>query len=231
MVHATKRFVNGQRGTLVLRDVSLHVGAGELVAVRGMRRSGRSTLLRIAAGILPPDAGEVRFGGRPLADCTQTLGVDIGWCSPRFDPAQGGTVADHVAVALLACGAGRARARARAEAALERAGALDCATLDAGELSAAERMRAGVARVLVTRPRLMLLDESAACASDRDGLPALLRSLADDDGLAVLMAAGEHVPCADRVLALEHGQLREQVAAGERGPVVPLRPRQVEPVA
>src|SRR5580658_3893196 len=57
----------GSRRVPVLRDVSLELDAGELVAVWGLPGSGRSTLLAIAAGIDPPDAGTVRFGGRDLA--------------------------------------------------------------------------------------------------------------------------------------------------------------------
>src|SRR5581483_11300763 len=96
---------SGQRETVALDDVSLEVDAGEYVAVYGLRRSGRTTLLRAAAGILPLDEGEARFDGRSLRGAAaRVLGVEVGWCSARFDPAHGGTVADHVAVAPLARG-------------------------------------------------------------------------------------------------------------------------------
>src|SRR4051812_15250430 len=61
---ATKRFTSGQRETHVLRDASFELFAGELVAVFGLRRSGRTTLLRVVAGIMPLDEGIVRFEGR-----------------------------------------------------------------------------------------------------------------------------------------------------------------------
>ncbi len=114
IAHAKKRFTSGQRATVALDDVSLELSAGECVAVYGLRRSGRTTLLRVAAGILPLDAGEVSFDGRRLPGPGAALGVEIGWCSPRFDPCHGGTLADHVAVAALAHGGGRTRAAARA---------------------------------------------------------------------------------------------------------------------
>jgi ABC-type multidrug transport system ATPase subunit len=230
--HATKRFTTGQRETVALRDVTLDLDAGECVAVYGMRRSGRTTLLRVAAGLLPVDGGEVRFDGRDLArGCAGTLGVEIGYCNPDFDPAQGGSVADHVAVALLARGTGRLRARALADEALARAGVASCANLDPRELHHDELVRAGIARALVTAPRLLLLDEptNGVDVLERDGILELLRAFADD-GAAILMTVGEPVAGADRVLALDGGELRGH-AVPEPAPVVPLRRHQVGPTA
>jgi ABC-type multidrug transport system ATPase subunit len=234
--HATKRFSSGQRAVLALDDVSFELDAGECVAVYGMRRSGRTTLLRVAAGMLPLDAGEARFDGRDLtAGKARALGVEIGYCNPEFDPAHGGSVAEHVALALLARGRGRMRARARATAALARVGLRDSARADPRELQADELVRAGIARAIVTQPRLLLLDEptNGVDVLERDGILALLRSLADGDGTAVLMTVGEPVAGADRVLALDAGPRRGPAAPAQQAPVVPLRPRRqhVEPVA
>jgi len=232
LTHATKRFTSGQRETLALQDVSLELDPGDFVAVYGLRRSGRTTLLRVVAGILPLDEGTARFDGRDLADRSAgALGVGIGYCSPTFDPAHGGTVTDHVAVALLARGVGRSRACARAEEELARAGASGCANLDPRELHLDELVRAGIARALVTRPRLLLLDEptNGVDVLQRDGILELLRAAADG-GTAVLMTVGEPLGGPDRVLALDDGRLRGH-AVQEQAPVLPLRPRHVEPVA
>jgi len=230
--HATKRFTSGQRETVALDDVSLEVDPGDYVAIYGLRRSGRTTLLRVAAGILPLDAGAARFDGRDLRDrSTHPLGIAIGVCSPVFDPAHGGSVIDHVAVALLARGVGRRRACEQAEEALARTGASDCAHFEPRELRVDELVRAGIARALVTRPRLLLLDEptSGVDVLQRDGILALLRRFADA-GTAVLMTVGEPVVGADRVLSLDGGCVRGHVAP-EQASVVPLRSRRVEPVA
>lgn len=231
--HATKRFTSGQRQTLALHDVSLELQAGECVGIHGLRRSGRTTLLRVAAGILSLDEGTVRFGGCEPADRTrQALGTEIGYCSPVFDPAHGGSVADHVAVALLARGTGRRRACMRAEEALERTGASACAHLDPRDLHGDELVRAGIARALVTAPRLLLLDEptSGVDAPARDGILGLLRVLAAA-GTGVLMTLGEPVAGPDRVLALDAGRLRGDAApdAPEDAAVLALRPRHVGP--
>jgi molybdate transport system ATP-binding protein len=229
--HATKRFTSGQRETLALRDVSLELRAGECVAIYGLRRSGRTTLLRVVAGILPLDEGVVRFEGRDLAERTgQGLGVEIGYCSPVFDPAHGGSVADHVAVGLLARGVGRTRARVQAEEALERAGASDCVHLDPRDLHVDELVRAGIARALVTAPRLLLLDEptNGVDVRERDAIVALLCGIAHA-GTAILMTVGEPLAGPDRVLELDHGQLRGDATPDPEG-IVALAPRHVEPV-
>jgi len=232
LARATKRFTSGQRELVVLDDVSLTVAAGECVAVYGTRRSGRTTLLRIVAGLLTLDAGEVRFDGRASASRgRRALGVEIGYGDPGFDVAHGGVVAEHVALALLARGVGRKEGCARALAALERAGASACAERDPRELRPGELVRAGIARALVTEPRLLLLDEptSGVEPEEREPVLALLRELADG-GLAVLATVGEPVAGPHRVLALDGGRLGGDAVPAE-APIVSLTPRRVEPVA
>ena len=81
-----------------MRDVSLVSSAGELVAVWGRRRSGRSTLLRVAAGVEPPDAGVVRFAGRELTVAASDRGTPdrIGYCRKIFAPTEGELVLDQL---------------------------------------------------------------------------------------------------------------------------------------
>lgn len=232
LAHATKRFASGQREVPALDDVSFALDAGECVAVCGLRRSGRTTLLQVAAGLLPLDAGEARFDGHELAACApRVLGIEIAYWTPRFDVAHGRTVREHVAVALLARGVGRRQARTRADAALERVGASAWAQRGPRELRADQLVRAGVARALVGAPRLLLLDEptSGVEPAQRDRLLAVVRELADE-GLGVLMTVGEPVAGASRALVLERGRLRGD-AVPPQAPVVPLQERRVEPVA
>lgn len=222
----TKRYSTGRREEVALSDVSLDVDAGELVAVWGMRRSGRTTLLRVAAGMEPPDEGVVCFAGRQLGrDRSGRLGSEIGYYNVNFVAAQGGAVVDHVAVGLLAHGIPRDRALAQADRALERVGASACADMDPRSLDPTEAARVGIARALVGSPRLLLLDDPANGVDvlHRDALLALVRSIADD-GVAVLMTVGELPTVADRVLSMDAGRIRGDVAP-QHAPVVPLRPR------
>ena len=216
----------GYKEQVVLRDVSLEIEAGELVVVWGMRRSGRSTLLRVAAGIEPPDGGSVRFEGRDLAaHGERLLGGCIGYCRKTLRFTDGQTALDHAMVGLLSRWVSPAAARGRARDALERVGAGRCAGMTQRELSSAEAIRVALARTLVLKPRLVVIDEPVKGVEliDRDGILSLLRSLADE-GIAVLASIGESTGLsgADRALVLGGGELRGAPAL-ELAPVVPLR--------
>jgi ABC-type multidrug transport system ATPase subunit len=228
----TKCFSEGRREAVALREVSFDIAPGEMVGVWGLRRSGRTTLLRVAAGLLAPDDGIVVFDGRDIThDRDAALGRAIAYSSPMFSPSQGGTVRDHVAVGLMAQGVARNRALSRADAALERVEAAACANLDPRDLHPDELVRAGIARAIVSEPRLLLLDEptNGVDLVQRDPIAALVRSLADE-GIAVLMTAGEVLDGVDRMLVLDRGELRGDRTPQE-APVVPLRRARAEPSA
>ncbi len=224
--HVGRRYACGLHDRVALRDVSLELDAGEFVAVWGLRRSGRSTLLRVAAGVEAPDTGVVRFGGRDLADGHgDVLGRGIGFAQKRFRADEGQSVLDDVMVGQLARGVCSALARARARDALERAGVGHSAELRPNELDGAEVVRVAVARVLALKPQLLIIDEPTLGVEllARDAIQLLLRSLADE-GIAVLASTGESTGLsgADRALALGDGELRGSLTP-RLAAVVPLR--------
>jgi len=219
----TRRYGRSSHERVVLRDVSFELDSGELVAVWGLRRSGRSTLLRVAAGIEAPDTGVVYFAGRKL-DGGGELGSGIGYCRRAFRGAEGGIVLDELMVAPLAHGVRPSAARSRARTALERSGAERCATRRLNELDGAEAMRVTIARALALQPSLLVIDEptNGVDLIERDPILSLLRSLADE-GIAVLISAGEATGLsgADRALSLADGELRGS-RLPELAPVVSL---------
>jgi energy-coupling factor transporter ATP-binding protein EcfA2 len=220
-----KTLRDGARCACVLRDVSLQMDRGEYAVVWGLRASGRSTLLRIAAGIEPPDYGTVRFDGRDLNAGGGALGEGIGYCQKRFGSGECRGVRDQVTMGLVARGTQPARARILASTALERCGVLEIARAGIGELDRAETVRVALARTLALAPKLLVIDEptNGVELMARDPLLLLLRSIADD-GVAVLASAGEPTALsgADRTLALSDGQLRGELEP-ELAQVVPLR--------
>lgn len=225
--HVTRRLRQGAHERTLLQDVSLQVESGELVAIWGPRHSGRSTLLRVAAGIDPPDEGEVRFAGKPLTSRGgSVLGNGIGYCQRAQRSAEARSVLDEMVVGQLARGVPRPVSRARACAALERCGAEHCLAAGLRGLDGGDEVRVTIAQALVLAPKLLVVDEptKGVDLGERDEILALLRSLANHDKIAVLISAGEATALAgaDRALSLAGGRLRGSLVP-ELAEVVPLR--------
>ncbi len=216
--HVSKRYRNGRREVVALDDVSLEIAPGELVAVWGMPRSGRTTLLRVAAGLERPDGGAVRVGERTLGPGGHDdgLAAGIGFVQVGVASMGGESILDHVAMPLLARGSAPEDARAAALAQLERVGAAACAPLQLRELEPTERVRVAIAQALVGEPRLLLVDDPTRHVDllEREAVLLLVRAIADGR-VAVLMTTGEAmgVSGVDRALTISGGVLRAEAAA------------------
>jgi ABC-type multidrug transport system ATPase subunit len=222
-----KRYGRGQLERVALRSASFELSAGELLAIWGRRNSGRSTLLRIAAGLEPPDRGAVMLNGSSLqARGSENLREQIRYCRKTFRPTEGQLVIDRLITTQLTRGIRGPSARTRAHEALERANVARCATFKPSELNITETVLVGIARSLVHQPQLLVIDEPTLGVDlfERDRILSLLRRLADD-GIAVLMSVGE-TTClagADRALSLAGGELHGELQPPELAPVIHLR--------
>jgi ABC-type ATPase involved in cell division len=220
-----KHYHRGRREYVALSDVSLTVEHGELVCVLGTRKSGRSTLLRIAAGLERPDHGTVRFEGIDLSSAGNMIGRRIAYCHTSFSELEGECVLDHVATGLLAQDSAPVSARRAAEEVLSRMGAADCSRLRPYELDGAECVRVGIARALISSPTLLVVDEPTAPVGllQSDPILRLLRTIADE-GIAVLMSTGDAMCLSgvDRAMSLDEGELRGELQPSQAD-IVPLR--------
>lgn len=190
----TKSYWRGPRELRVLREATLEVAAGSLVSIYGQRSSGKTTLLQIAAGFQPPTAGEVSFEGTRFAalstsELARVHRERIGWIDRAGPHAPELTVGRYVELPLYRDLSPR-RSRRRALATLAAHGVEDLAEQRWADLSDAARVLCAIAQAMVRRPRLLIADDPTAGLgiADREHVCAILRSLAEDDGLAVLMA-------------------------------------------
>jgi putative ABC transport system ATP-binding protein len=233
LAEVSKSYASGRHGSPVLDRVSLEVADGEVVAVWGRRRSGRSTLLRVAAGVEPPDTGAVRFRGEEVHSGNDViLRQGIAYCRKSFPPGEGQLVFDHLLSSQEAFGVSGAVAKAQAREALRRVVADRCGASRPEHLDAGERVRVAIARVLTLQPMMLVIDDPTMGIDlcERDAILDLLRSLAES-GTAVLMSTGE-TPClsiADRVLTIGGGALRGQLTP-KLAQVVTLH-REAQPAA
>lgn len=221
----SKRYRRGRREFVALREVSMVVGEGEYVVVLGARKSGRSTLLRVAAGLERPDEGSVSFRGVDLSRGAGVLGRRVCYCRMSFSALEGRAVVEHVEAGLLAQRVSPVAARRAAEAALDRTGTIACAGMFPYELDGGELVRVAIARALAAGPELLVIDDPTAHVGmlQAGGVLSLLRSIADG-GVAVLMSTDD-AKClsgADRALSLDGGRLRVEAVAPQ-AEVVPLR--------
>jgi len=211
----TKRFARGYREVEALAGIDLDVEPGDFVAIWGGSRSGKTTLLRVAAGIEAPDAGAVVFDGADLATTSRRsrarlLLTDIGcvWQAGRIT--RGLSVLDHVALPRFK---ERSHAQARREAheMLERVGTPQAATARWHELTDGERTRVALAHALIRRPRLLLADEPTANLNmiEREQVLGVLRSVADEAGVAIVMTAPDapNLLQSHRLMSLDGGRL------------------------
>jgi predicted ABC-type transport system involved in lysophospholipase L1 biosynthesis ATPase subunit len=210
-------FHRGRRHVVkVLADVSLSVEPGEVVAVLGQRAQGKTSLLRVAAGIQRPNRGRVCVAGLDLWAISarrraRLLGWEIGWAghsAPELDV----PMLASIALPLLATCSKR-EAYVRAQAALERVGAPDCGEQFWGSLADWERALIAIAHGVAREPRLLLVDDLTMSLglAEVDDAMMLLDSLAKERDLGVLMCVSDAKATgwSQRVLSLGGGMLLE----------------------
>ena len=209
-------------GARILEDISISVGAGELLGVIGPNGAGKSSLVNILSGVRRPTRGRIVLDGRDVSRLGATARARRGLArsfqtSALFDGLSAG---ENVRLAIQASRPGglslvrpaaRAAAPGEVEALLERVRMPGRTAVPAGGLSHGDRRKLELAMALASEPTVLLLDEPMAgvSAEDVDGLTAIIGEVRDA-GVAVLMV--EHhmhvvLGLADRVAVLHHGRL------------------------
>ncbi len=216
----------------VLDDVSLSVGAGQLVALYGPSGSGKSTLLNIIATIVDPDAGSIRVDGRDLVgftdrEITWYRKEYLGYIDQSLDLIPGVSAVENAALKLIGICSPR-EARRRVEPLLDLLGLADRLKHRPDQLSAGERQRVLLARALATDPRLILADEPTGSLDRRrsHAVLSLLTDLCQERGVGLLLVT--HDPdaaaFASAVHELRNGTIVPCEAAPRESPLVSRAP-------
>jgi nitrate/nitrite transport system ATP-binding protein len=195
-------------GTEVLSDVNLNIEQGEFVALIGFSGSGKTTLMSILAGLVEPDAGDVRLRGKPAGG----PGPDRGLVFQSYSLMPWLTVFENVALAVdtVFDQETKAQRRERTEKYVRMVGLAHATDRRPAELSGGMRQRVAVARALAMNPELLLLDEplSALDALTRAKLQDEIESIWREEKKTVVLVTNdvdEALLLADRIIPLNPG--------------------------
>jgi len=197
-----------------VRRITTTIDSGELISIIGPSGCGKSTLLNAVAGYLAPSSGELRVDGEPVSD----PGPDRGMVFQQNSLLPWRTALDNVAFGLKMSGVPRRERLVRAGEFLELVGLRGFEDRYPAQLSGGMQQRVEIARVLINRPRVVLMDEpfGALDAQTRERMQQLLRDIWERLRPTVLFVThdiDEALILADRVLVMTHrpGQIREEI--------------------
>lgn len=197
--------------TPAVRDISLVVQRGELLALLGPSGSGKSTILKLIAGLDMPDSGDIRFDGHSVLDIpANQRGAVLMFQKAYLFPFI--TVADNIGFGLKVRGAEKQRIRSEVARMLDLVGLPGMERRYPAQLSGGEQQRVALARALVVEPRVLLLDEplSSLDTAVRQTLQEVIRRIQHELGITTIMVThdlSEAVSMSDRTALLLHNTI------------------------
>jgi putative ABC transport system ATP-binding protein len=214
----TKHYHKGGETITPLNDISLDIEDGEFVSLMGASGTGKSTLLNLIASIDRPDNGTITVAGTDITTLSRTSlarwrAANIGYIFQTHNLIPVLSAYENVELPLLLLPMSRAERQKRTQIALDAVGLADRAEHYPRQLSGGQEQRVGVARAIVTHPKVVVADEPTGNLDDdtSEQILRLLVRLNDELGVTLLMVThdAEVATTASRQLRLEHGKLFE----------------------
>jgi putative ABC transport system ATP-binding protein len=215
----TKHYYKGGETVTPLDDVSLDIGQGEFVSLMGASGTGKSTLLNLIAGIDRPASGTITVDGTEITHLSRTRlahwrAENIGYIFQTHNLVPVLTAYENIELPLLLLPMSRAERRRRVEIALQAVDLTDRANHYPRQLSGGQEQRVGIARAIVTHPKVVVADEPTGDLDPEtsEQILHLLERLNDELDVTLLMVTHdrEAAAIAGRQLTLEHGKLVER---------------------
>ena len=199
--------------TVVLSDLDLDIAEGEFISLIGPSGSGKTTTLRIIAGLESPTTGVVVVNGQDITTLLPNQ-RDFAMVFQHFALFPHLDVFQNVAYGLRIRGIKKAEIERAVLPMLERVGLRELATRKVGDLSGGQRQRVGIARALIVKPRLLLLDEPTGSLDTKLKLAMQteLKALHKESGLTFIHVThnqSEALALADRVYVMNEGRIEQ----------------------
>jgi len=216
--HVTKHYYKGGETITPLDDVSLEVEEGEFVSLMGASGTGKSTLLNLIASIDRPDSGTITIAGTEITKLSRSKlakwrAANIGYIFQTHNLVPVLSAYENVELPLLLLPMSRAERQKRTEIALQAVGLLDRANHYPRQLSGGQEQRVGVARAIVTHPKVVVADEPTGNLDDVTSrqILGLLQRLNEELGVTLIMVTHDVdvATTARRQVRLEHGKLHD----------------------
>lgn len=198
---------------IAVQKLDFEIRKGEFLAIMGSSGCGKTTTLRMLAGLEAPTEGVIRLSGKPINDLpTWNRDTPMVWQSLALFPFL--SVRENVEFALKMRGVGKAERRRRAEQWLDRMQITEFAERNISQLSGGQRQRVALARSLVVEPEILLLDEplSALDAALKVRMQSVLKNLQRETGITfvyVTHSQSEAFSMADRVVIMSRGKIEQ----------------------
>ncbi|MGO9444413.1 MAG: ABC transporter ATP-binding protein [Thiobacillaceae bacterium] len=217
------RSYGADRAVRALKDINLHVGRAERVAVMGPSGSGKSTLLNLICGLDEPTTGSIKVDGVELSGLTDDARTrlrreKVGMIFQTFNLLSTLSALENVALPLRLQGLCKKDAEGTAKSMLGHVGLTGRITHRPDELSGGERQRVAIARAIIFRPPLLLGDEPTGNLDSATGdeILTLLDDLQQEYQSTLLMVThnAEAASYCNRIITLHDGQIVQDVLSG-----------------